>query len=118
MTKPARSFFVLSLLILLAACNEKAVNDQTSGKPIGAPVTTVEVVDIPVSYTVPGSVISDGRIVVSSRVVGFIEQLDVREGQKVSRGDLLVRIDPSDIDEAIRQAQAGVRASQEDLEDA
>lgn len=54
----------------------------------------------------------------SSRVVGFIEQLDVRDGQKVSRGDLLVRIDPSDIDEAIRQAQASVRTSQKDLEDA
>ena len=113
-----RGVTLLTLLVLLSACDEKTASDQTSGKPIGTPVATVAVVDIPITYTVPGSVISDGRIAVSSRVVGFVEQLDVREGQRVSRGDLLVRIDPSDIDEAIRQAQAGVRASQEDLEDA
>jgi RND family efflux transporter MFP subunit len=78
----------------------------------------VEETEIPMTYTTPGSVISDGRIDVSSRVVGFIQQLDVREGQKVQRGDLLVRIDPTDIDESIRQAEASVRASQEDLDDA
>ncbi|MCW2318567.1 RND family efflux transporter MFP subunit [Rhodoblastus acidophilus] len=78
----------------------------------------VEESDVPVVYASPGSVVSDGRVDVSSRVVGFIQQLDVREGQKVSRGDLLVRIDPADIDEAIRQAEASVRASQEDLDDA
>lgn len=78
----------------------------------------VEETDVPVTYTTPGSVISDGRIDVSSRVVGFIQQLDVREGQKVLRGDLLVRIDPTDIDEAIRQAEASERGSQEDLDDA
>ncbi|MFG1210496.1 efflux RND transporter periplasmic adaptor subunit [Xanthobacter flavus] len=82
-----------------------------------ATVTVVER-EVPVTYSVPGSVVSDGRIDVSSRVVGFIQQLDVREGQTVSRGDLLVRIDPSDIHEAIRQAEASVRASREDLDDA
>ena len=79
---------------------------------------TVRMTTAPVVYTIPGSVISDGRVDMSSRVVGFIQQLDVREGQKVKRGDLLVRIDPTDIDLAIRQAKAGVRASEEDLLDA
>lgn len=118
MANLARAASLLSLLVLLAACDDKAANDRSPGKPIVSPVTKVEVVDIPNTYTVPGSVISDGRIDVSSRVVGFIEQLDVREGQKVSRGSLLVRIDPSDIDEAIRQAQASVQASRKDLDDA
>ncbi|MBB3810376.1 efflux RND transporter periplasmic adaptor subunit [Pseudochelatococcus contaminans] len=98
-----------------------AAGATTQEKPINLPafpVTQVEMMEIPITYTVPGSVVSDGRIDVSSRVVGFIEQLDVREGQKVSRGDLLVRIDQTDIDEAVRQAEAGVRASQKDLDDA
>lgn len=113
-----RGSTLLALLVLLTACSEKVVDEQHAAKPVSSPVTRAEVVDIPITYTVPGSVVSDGRVDVSSRVVGFIEQLDVREGNKVSRGDLLVRIDQTDIDEAIRQAQAGVRASQEDLEDA
>lgn len=113
-----RSACLFACLALLAGCNERAAEGQKPDKPIAAPLIRVEAMDIPVTYAVPGSVVSDGRIDVSSRVVGFIEQLDVREGQKVSRGDLLVRIDPSDINEAVRQAQAGVRAAVEDLNDA
>lgn len=107
----------LAALLLLfppVAASAGPAGERSAGLS-AAPVVETEV---PVTYSVPGSVVSDGRIDVSSRVVGFIQQLDVREGQKVSRGDLLVRIDPSDIDEAIRQAEAGVRASREDLDDA
>ncbi|MGA0565161.1 efflux RND transporter periplasmic adaptor subunit [Ancylobacter sp. VNQ12] len=104
--------FVLSLLVAASASAQ-----TPTGNPQTLPVTKVVLADASVTYTVPGSVISDGRIEVSSRVVGFIEQLDVREGQKVSRGDLLVRIDQTDIDEAIRQAKAGVRAAGQDLQD-
>jgi RND family efflux transporter MFP subunit len=107
----------LACLCLLSAATGAGAQERPGNLP-AFPVTRIEMTEIPVTYTVPGSVISDGRIDVSSRVVGFIEQLDVREGQKVSRGDLLVRIDQADIDEAIRQAEAGVRASQEDLDDA
>jgi RND family efflux transporter MFP subunit len=108
----------MALLAFLSACNEKAADGRSQSKPLILPVTRVEVADISVTSVVPGSVVSDGRIDVSSRVVGFIEQLDVREGQKVSRGDLLVRIDSSDIDEAIRQARAGVDVGHEELDDA
>lgn len=118
MHRAFRGVSVLAVLSLLTACGEEAREQQSLAKPIAAAVTRVEVVDVPLTYVVPGSVVSDGRVDVSSRVVGFIEQLDVREGQKVARGDLLVRIDPSDIDEAIRQAQAGVRAGSEELADA
>jgi len=113
----SRAVSTLGLALLLAT-SPVARAEEPAGGARAFPVTQVEFADIPVTYTVPGSVISDGRIEVSSRLIGFIEQLDVREGQRVSRGDLLVRIDQTDIDEGIRQAQAGVRAAQEDLHDA
>jgi len=111
----AASFLGVALSLMVAA---GASAESPAGNPQALPVTQVVLADVPVTYTVPGSVVSDGRIEVSSRVVGFIEQLDVREGQKVSRGDLLVRIDQTDIDQAILQAQAGVRAAEQDLQDA
>lgn len=118
MGNASRAASIMTLLAILAAWTEASAEAPRPDRLAVLPVTQVEVAEIPVTYTVPGSVISDGRIDVSSRVVGFIERLDVREGQKVSRGDLLVQIDPTDIDEAIRQAQAGVRTSSEELEDA
>lgn len=105
---------MLSTLAAGAATGTGPRNDM----PIAVSVARVTPTEIPLTYTLPGSVVSDARINISSRVVGFIQQLDVREGQSVSRGELLVRIDPSDIDETIRQADASVRASQGDLDDA
>lgn len=105
-------------LVLTAGASSSASAEDPVGAPSAVSLVTAERVRVPITYTVPGSVISDGRIEVSSRLVGFIEQLDVREGQKVARGDLLVRIDPTDIEEATRQAEAGVRAAEENLHDA
>ncbi|QUS40019.1 efflux RND transporter periplasmic adaptor subunit [Tardiphaga alba] len=105
--------FSSSLLLSAGALAQRATE-----QPPTIAVAQVIQTDIPVTYSVPGSVISDGRIEVSSRVVGFIEQLDVREGKKVARGDLLVRIDQTDIDEAIQQAKASVRAAERDQQDA
>ncbi|WP_140848648.1 efflux RND transporter periplasmic adaptor subunit [Paracoccus sp. FO-3] len=103
-----------SALMLIALGLLPAFAQNTS--PV--PIVRIETVEIPISYIVPGSEISDGRIDVSSRLMGFIEQLDVREGQSVKRGNLLVRIDPTDIDEAIRQARFGVSTAEAKLADA
>ena len=73
---------------------------------------------MPIVVSVPGSVVSDSRIDLSSRVVGYIKRLDVREGDKVAKGQVLVQIDPSDINEAIKQAQASAAAARDDLDDA
>jgi RND family efflux transporter MFP subunit len=104
---------------LLSGCDDHGTERNSKvAAPVDAAVDIVELKEIPVYHAIPGSVISDERVEVSSRVIGFIEHLDVREGQRVKRGDLLVRIDPSDINEAIRQARSSVTAAQEDLSDA
>jgi RND family efflux transporter MFP subunit len=114
-----RTVSILAVLLSLSSCDDHSAERSSKATvPIDAAVDIVELKDIPINYTVPGSVISDGRVEVSSRVVGFIEQLDVREGQSVKQGDLLVRIDPSDINEAIRQARSSLSAAEEDLSDA
>ncbi len=68
------------MLLSLSSCDDHSAERSSKATvPIDAAVDIVELKDIPINYTVPGSVISDGRVEVSSRVVGFIEQLDVRE---------------------------------------
>lgn len=109
---------VISIIALHCVCIDGANAEEPRSQLLSVTVTHAKVAEIPVLYSVPGSIISDGRINVSSRVVGFIEQLDVREGQTVSRGDLLVRIDQTDIDEAIRQSQSSVIVTEKDLGDA
>jgi RND family efflux transporter MFP subunit len=106
------------LVLLLSACGDSHKKANTEPRKMRMPTELVQTADIPSIDSEPGSVVSDDRIDLSSRVVGFIRNLDVREGQKVKKGDVLVQIDPADVNEAIRQAQAGVVAARVDLADA
>ena len=58
-----------------------------------------------------GSVVSDQRIEISSRLSGYVRQLKVKEGDKVQAGALLAQMDAADVEGAIRQAQAVVSAA-------
>lgn len=113
--------FCVALLVLscLSACGKEEGAAKADAKPpLSVPIARVVPGSMPVLFSVPGSVVSDDRMDLSSRVVGFIQRIDAREGHKVSKGDLLVQIDPADINEAIRQGQADVVAARNDLDDA
>ncbi|WP_333826023.1 efflux RND transporter periplasmic adaptor subunit [Pinisolibacter sp.] len=108
----------LSTLFFIGWSVDGGAGEAMVGHRTTFPVAVSRSADIPIRYSVPGSVVSDDRIELSSRVVGFIRNLDVREGQKVTKGDLLVQIDPTDVNEAIRIAQADVATARTDLADA
>ncbi|HDY83440.1 MAG TPA: efflux RND transporter periplasmic adaptor subunit, partial [Halieaceae bacterium] len=70
-------------------------NSQTTSpadNPQGVPVEQTE---IPRLYVSPGSIVSSQEFRVTSTISGFIQEIAVREGDRIKTGDLLVRIDPS-----------------------
>jgi len=117
MTMGGRIVALMSVLVL-SACQQDSGPAAVKRQELSFPTMTVQQVEMPVTYSVPGTVVSDVRIDLSSRVVGFIKKLDVREGKRVAKGDLLIQIDSAEIDELIRQAQAGLASAREDLTDA
>jgi len=93
-------------------------NSQTTSpadNPQGVPVEQTE---IPRLYVSPGSIVSSQEFRVTSTISGFIQEIAVREGDRIKTGDLLVRIDPSKVQRAIAQAEAAVDAARAELEDA
>ncbi len=64
-----------------------------------------------------GSVISDSRIDITPRIAGYIKQLAVKEGDKVSVGQLLVELDSSDVDDAVIGAETAVAKAKAGLKD-
>lgn len=119
----ATAFRVTMGACLLAALLTSGCEDGVRKAP-GPPssivgrTAMVERVLIPDVLVLPGTLVSEERIEVSSRVVGFIQELDVREGQAITRGDLLVQIDPTEIEEAIKRAEATLEATRDELADA
>ena len=116
---PVSKLTLIGLLLLaFAGCKPETPARETVLPAAEVTVTPARLHRVPVLLRAPGSVVADRRIEVASRVVGFIETLDLREGQHVARGDVLVRIDPADIEQTIRLARAEAASAQEALSDA
>ena len=50
-----------------------------------------------------------------AEVDGIVTRIDVDAGDLVERGDLLVQIDPVDLERAVQRAELDVKTSQNDL---
>jgi membrane fusion protein YbhG len=57
------------------------------------------------------------QVDVSSKIVGRVVELTVREGQAVERGQLLVRLDTAELAAELRRAEAAVRTAEAQLRD-
>ncbi|MDO8654250.1 MAG: efflux RND transporter periplasmic adaptor subunit [Undibacterium sp.] len=62
--------------------------------------------------TASGYVVAQRRAAVASKATGRLVLLNVREGSKVKQGDVLARLDASDVQAAMAQAQAGIRQAE------
>ena len=85
--------------------------------PRAVPVQTAAVVTSTpsqqfVQLTASGYVVAQRRAAVASKATGRLIELNVREGSVVRRGDVLARLDASDVRAAIVAAQAGVRQAE------
>ncbi len=107
-----------TLFFSLAGCQP---HDQTAAaqiKTVNAQVITLGLTEIPVSDATPGAVISEQQVQVASRLMGYIRDIPVHEGDTVKAGQLLFTIDPTDIKGQVDQARAGVAQAEAALSDA
>ena len=55
-----------------------------------------------------GSVVSDNQKMITSRYMGYVENMAVSEGDSVKKGQLLYEIDSKEIEAAERQVDLGI----------
>ena len=108
------------VLALLAGCGEKAENKQAAipGATIKAHVVTVQKAVLPIVATTPASVVAEQQVQIASRLMGFIREINVQEGQTVVAGQRLFTVDPTDIQGQMNMARAGLAQSEAALADA
>jgi RND family efflux transporter MFP subunit len=109
---------------LFVGCSKKAADDESAAKP---EVTATQVTVTPVSVgsvsrllQLTGSVaaVPNRDVKLSALVAGRIENLNVAEGDKVTAGQLIAKIDDHSYRDQVAQAQAGVAHEQADTENA
>ncbi|RLA21794.1 MAG: efflux RND transporter periplasmic adaptor subunit [Gammaproteobacteria bacterium] len=110
---------IASCQFLLSACSDKSTA-VVINKPSQYSLETIKVKPqiLPVYYQAVGTIISDKRVDISSRMTGFIQAILVKEGQKVNKGQILVKLDNSIIDGNIKQGRAARNKAQSSLRDA
>lgn len=122
----AKSLFLRVALLglaasLIAGCG-KHESPETQPAPVGrtvsAEVQVVKQAPLNVRAEAPGSVVSQDQIQVASRLMGYIREIKVQEGQTVKAGQLLFVVDPTDIQAQANQARAGLAQAEAALADA
>ncbi|HEY8905485.1 MAG TPA: efflux RND transporter periplasmic adaptor subunit [Rhodoferax sp.] len=111
---------VLVLLGALGGCGDH-VKDQVAapvGATVQATVISVEKATLPVVATAPGNVIAEQQAMIASRLMGFLREIYVEEGQHVTAGQKLFAVDPTDIQGQMAMAKAGLTQAQAALADA
>src|SRR5947209_14251550 len=76
--------------------------------PAVVAVAAARVRDIVPTFESVGSVEAPFNVKIAAKATGRIDSLQAREGDQVTRGQVLVRVDPSEIEAQVRQQQAAV----------
>lgn len=68
------------------------------------------------TLTLSGVIISDNQKMITSRNMGFVTQVNVSEGSRVKKGDLLYTIDSREVDSAKTQVDMGIAQAELSLQ--
>jgi len=104
--------FLFASALVITGCKQEAAQPQQKGAA-AMPVFPVSVAkaatqSVPTEIKVVGTVEAGAMVQVKSQVPGQLMSVEFTEGQNVTKGELLFKIDPRPYDDAIRQAQAAV----------
>ena len=112
--KPFLYFLISIAVILFMGCSEKIEpgNVKASNKgSVKAAVATAKIIRHPAIYESVGTVSAKTVSTISSKVMGSVEKVFVREGDLVKAGDRLATIDNRQAKAMLHQAKAAVGAA-------
>jgi len=97
-----------AVLLLVAGCGGKAEIASAQGKDVKATTAQARFASVPLTVSATGGLQAGTSVMVSTRMMGWVRQVHVVEGQHVAKGDRLVSIDDTDLQAKKSQAEAGI----------
>jgi len=121
-----RKLWATALLGLLAttgvaACggdHEPAARSVVARDPVVVDTAIAEVIEVPLVSTATGSAEPWRRVSPGTKLLGRVNEVLVREGDRVEEGQLLATLESRDLEAAVAQAQASVSMAEANLENA
>lgn len=104
---------ILSFLVFVAGCGSREEPTPNAGSPggagpavVSAAVLDVQSAQVPIQIEVTGQVTAVTQAMLSSKVQGLVQEMRVREGERVSKGQALVVLDSRDLRAGLARAEA------------
>ncbi|MDQ7046731.1 MAG: biotin/lipoyl-binding protein [Sulfurovum sp.] len=111
---------VVVILVLAVRLLQKRKAEISNATLPSSGVVTVSVVKAKqgtMQYKIPflAQIVADKSITLSTKLAGYVEKVYVEESQKVTKGEILVRIDAFELNSNIDALQATLNAQENDL---
>lgn len=118
--KQLKTIILLSLLTTPLGCTDSSSKQSKTAEKerLAYQTTPVVVKKVPINYRTTGTIVSDHRVDVASRVTGYIKKIRVHEGDRIKKGQTLIILDGANVEGAIRQVTASVDKAKSALKDA
>lgn len=107
---------ILCGLLLLTACNARPEDTQTEAPLPTVTLATAEMGVLEQGVRLSGQVKGNTQVDVMPKLSGKVERVSVAVGDVVKKGDVLVQLETTDIENQIAQAEAGVAAARAALQ--
>jgi HlyD family secretion protein len=98
---------------VLSGCGASGAGQTDS---TGVPVQVIKLGQ-PVTGGLSGKIIPDQDIKIVSKAAGKVTAVNVQEGSKVKKGDVLVQLETDDLGQQVKQAESSIAAAQAKLAD-
>ena len=104
---------MLTLIVasMISGCGLKTSADVEPEKTVPVKVTLSQTEDLPEYQSFPGKVVAVDEVSLSPKMGGKVEQILVKEGEKVKAGQVLIKLEQKDVASQVNQAQAGYDAA-------
>lgn len=110
------TLFVGFLLTGCGGGGAEAPAAATPAEPIAVTVATAETATVAERTEATGTVEAIRQVRPGTKVLGRIDRVLVREGERVERGQLLAKLESGDLEAAVAQAEAAIRMAEAELE--
>lgn len=108
--------FVLSFGFV--GCSREVVVEEPEEKSVSVEVEDSQIRDISLNTVITGAFRASETVDVVPKVMGRVVSLNVREGQKVSKNQVLFTIDSQNVNSAVRNAESAIRSAEAAVESA
>jgi len=111
---------LLAVALSLTGCggSHEKTPAAAAARTVNAGVVTLQPVESAIYSPLPGAVVAQESVQVASRLMGYIKNIAVAEGQSVKAGQRLFTIDPMDIEGGVAQARLGLDQAEKAMQDA